>query len=73
MEWLRKEYLAIKNSKTIRLSYLKTLAGLVSVALALSGNFESVIDPFWFGLGVAVLGMMDNKLRKVTTQPLDDK
>jgi len=73
MDWLKKEYYAIKNSKTIRFAYLKKLAGLVSVILALSGNFEAAFDPMWFGVIVALLGMADNKLRKVTSEPLENK
>lgn len=73
MNWLKREYAAIKSSRTIRIAYLKKLAGVVSVVLALSGHFEQAIDPMWFGAGVAILGMLDNKLRKVTTTSLDDK
>ena len=73
MDWLKKEYYAIKNSKTIRFAYLKKLAGLVSVILAVSGNFETHVDPMWFGVVVALLGMADNKLRKLTSKHLDDK
>ena len=73
MNWLKKEYYAIKNSKTIRFAYLKKLAGLVSVILALSGNFEAHVDPMWFGVVVALLGMADNKLRKITSDAIEDK
>jgi len=73
MEWLEKEFKAIRTSKTVQFAYAKKLAGLVSVLLALSGYFESSIDPMWFGAGVALLGMIDNKLRKVTRKPLEEK
>lgn len=73
MSWLKKEYNAFKSSKTIRFAYLKKLAGLVSVILAISGNFEASVDPMWFGVIVALLGMADNKLRKLTSDPLESK
>ena len=73
MNWLKKEYNAFMNSRTIRIAYIKKLAGLVSVLLAVSGHFEAVIDPVWFGVGLTLLGMADNKLRKITSEPLEDK
>jgi len=73
MNWLQKEWQAIKASKTIKMSYLKVIAGIVSVLLAVSGYFEGSIDPMWFGVGVTILGMADNKLRKLTRKPLDEK
>lgn len=73
MDWLKKEYQAIKTSRTIMLAYAKKLAGLVTVLLAVSGHFEGVIDPLYLGVIVTLLGMADNKLRKITTSSLDGK
>ena len=73
MNWLREEIQNFQNSKTIRLAYAKKLLGLVTVVLALSGNFKVLIDPLYFGVGMTLLGMIDDKLRKLTNKSLEEK
>jgi hypothetical protein len=69
-DYLKTEWRKIKASKTLKLAWLKKIAGVVTVLLALSGQFEAQVDPMWFGVIVTLLGLADNKLRKVTATPL---
>jgi len=70
IDWLKQEWQNIQNSKTIKLAYLKKLAGLVTFLISISGFIEIEIDPMWFGIGLAALGWADDKLRKLTTESL---
>jgi hypothetical protein len=73
INWFKQEWQNIQNSKTIKLAYLKKLAGLVTFLISISGFVELEISPMWFGIGLAVLGMLDDKLRKLTTESLGAK
>ena len=73
IDWFKQEWQNIQNSKTIKLAYLKKLAGLVTFLISISGFVELEISPMWFGIGLAALGMLDDKLRKLTTESLGAK
>ncbi len=62
-----------KVSKTIKLAWAKKIGGAVMVITANMGYFEDALTPAVFGSILIALGIIDNLLRQITTQPLDDK
>ena len=62
-----------KVSKTIKLAWAKKISGAVMVILANMGHFEDALTPVVFGSILITLGIIDNFLRQITTQALDDK
>ena len=62
-----------KVSKTIKLAWAKKLGGAIAVILANMGYFEDALTPVIFGSILIALGIIDNLLRQITTQALDDK
>lgn len=62
-----------KVSKTIKLAWAKKIGGTITVVLANMGYFEDALTPAVFGSILIALGIIDNLLRQITTQPLDDK
>ena len=62
-----------KVSKTIKLAWAKKIGGAVMVITANMGYFEDALTPAVFGSILIALGIIDNLLRQITTQSLDDK
>ena len=62
-----------KQSKTVRLAFLKKLGGVITIILANLGYFEDSVTPAIFGTILIVLGVIDHYIRTLTDSALGDK
>jgi len=73
INWIKKEYHAFKNSRTIKLSYAQKALAIVTIALEIMPATKGYMSIELFALLNGVLAVIANHLRKVTTKSLDDK
>ena len=62
-----------KQSKTVRVSFIKNLGGVITIILANMGYFEDAVTPVVFGTILIILGVIDHYIRILTTTALEDK
>ncbi len=73
INWIKHEYRNFKNSRTIRVAYAKKLLGVIGVVASLLGALEPTLNPMHVAVSLIILGVIDDKLRKVTSSAIGDK